>query len=1193
MKPTEQQDKAIKTLDADVCVTAGAGSGKTLVLALRYLHILRTGTVGVPGIVAITFTEKAAREMRDRIRAYCDREIRSARNNEELRKWRAHKRDLEGARISTIHGFCSGILREHPVEAGVDPVFSVKDENAATILAARVVDESVEDLLISRDGHIQKVIDIYGVRRTKGILRALLGRMEDTGIACNLLEKHDDNRRLLEMYRERLIETQAELARQLSARKDWRGQINFLKDNSAATEADKLEQERRKALDADRLMQFSVKDADVASALQNMLTINLRGGSAKYWRSKELLEKVKAAIDSLRESVKAHKDIVLAVIDEKDVENIDLARALKTVYYSALERYRRAKEEAGVLTFEDLEIKTRDLLSGNEDVRRELQGHIRFILVDEFQDISPIQHQIIWLLAGRTGADKGRGKRPNLFFVGDDKQSIYRFRGADVGVFTNARKGVNAQGRIALDTNFRTVEGGVELANVLFGELMHKDRATRDYHAVYEEISPFREALPEAPFAELLLLRYGKEEKPRADESRLCEARAVAQKILKLTSSDGMRVYDQEEKKWVRPGFRHIAVICRKLKYLVHAYERAFQEAEIPYHVTAGSDFYARQEVRDVLNMLRVIDNPRDEYALAGALRSPMFSMSDEALYWLSTLEGDSFTEKFHSGRVCGEMKREESEKLDFARRAIPRLQSLKDRFPLPQIIKKILEITGMEAILATTFNGSQKIANLRKMIEVARGFEAGGIFSLRDFIRYVDEFVTEEMRESQAAVEDEEENVVRIMTVHKAKGLEFPIVIIPDICPQSERRSDQADIGLSREMGLILKMPERSGNKPPNGIYKLHRFSEKLKDEAESKRLLYVAMTRAKDRLILSGCVEKGKEPQGWLGYLADALSLDMKDAGEEAEFLHVVEKNIYDPASAPPRPKGRTPDISTIIEIMQNVEAEEIPADTPQWRRVSDVPPSLETKRAFNPTELVEYAHCPRKYCYRFVRGYPEMPAQARQSSGVPGVILGTIAHRLFETLRPGDREEQIRQAIQASGEFTEAERNELAKTLRRFVEKFDASSLSKILAGARELWTEVSFVAKCGDALIEGKIDSLFRDSEGALHILDYKSDLVPDGKFDEKLNYYRLQLAAYALGAGAALGEVPKSARLYFFRYGGTAGLPVSEKDIQGFEKEITKVISDIRANRFDRRAPAPCRCGYEWLCKQGDNGHRPT
>ncbi len=347
MKPTEQQDKAIKTLDADVCVTAGAGSGKTLVLAHRYLHILRTGTVGVPGIVAITFTEKAAREMRDRIRAYCDHEIRSARNDEELRKWRAHKRDLEGARISTIHGFCSGILREHPVEAGVDPVFSVKDENAATILAARVVDESVEDLLTSRDGHIRKVIDIYGVRRTKGILRALLGRMEDTGNACNFLAKHD-NRQLLEMYRESLIEAQAELARQLSLRKDWREQINFLKKISATNEADKLEQERRKVIEADEAIHSSTKDADIASALQNMLTINLRGGSAKYWRSKELLKEVKAAIDSLRESVKAHEDIVLAAIDEKDVENIDLARALKTVYASALERYRRAKEEAGV-----------------------------------------------------------------------------------------------------------------------------------------------------------------------------------------------------------------------------------------------------------------------------------------------------------------------------------------------------------------------------------------------------------------------------------------------------------------------------------------------------------------------------------------------------------------------------------------------------------------------------------------------------------------------------------------------------------------------------------------------------------------------------------------------------------------------------------------------------------------------------
>jgi ATP-dependent helicase/nuclease subunit A len=1168
MNPTESQKRAIETLDADVCVTAGAGSGKTLVLAQRYLEILRGGGAGVSGIVAITFTEKAAREMRDRIRGYCDEEIKSAGNPEELRKWRRHKRDLESARISTIHGFCSGILRENPVEAGVDPAFSVIDENAAMILAAQVVDDSVEALLNAKDGNIRRVIDIYGVRPAKRILHVLLGRLEDANNASRFLQEHD-NRQLLEIYRERLIEVQAELAHQLSAQREWREQISVLALDTISVRSAKMRQMQTQAIKADQVIHSSTDDEKAAGALSDILGINLKFGNKKNWEERD--HDVDAALKSLKGMVEEHKAIISSKIEEKDVKNIQLARDLAAVHASALERYRRAKDEAGMLTFEDLEIKTRDLLAGNEDVRRELHGHIRFILVDEFQDISPIQRDIIWLLAGRSGADKGRGKRPNLFLVGDDKQSIYRFRGADVEVFTKARKDIDKKGRVVLDTNFRTVEQGVEFANILFGELMHEDRATRDYHAVYQNIAPFRGRLPDGPFTELSLLTYEEKQKPGADELRLMEARAVAQKILELTSSGWAHVFDGKTKQWITPKYGHIAVIFRKLAHRIHLYERAFQEADIPYHVTAGSDFYARQEVRDVLNMLRAIDNPRDDYALAGVLRSPMFAMSDEALYWLAAASGDSFAEKFYSGGACSDMAEEEREKLDFARKAVQRLQSLKDRLALPQIIKRILDVTGLEAVLATTFNGMQKIANLRKMIEVARSFEASGIFSLHDFIRYINEFLTQETRESQAAIEEEERNVVRIMTVHKAKGLEFPIVIIPDICPLRQGGSDKASIGLSREFGLVARIPERAGSKPSNGIHELYKFDEKLKDDAESKRLLYVATTRAKDGLFLSGCIEKGKVPPGWLGYIADALSLDTGDAGKAAPpCLNIVEKDAAEFARVSPRPKGRATDIKTIIEIMREVRPEDASADLPQWRRVNDIPP---------------YAHCPRKYYYEFVCGYPQIRARTEGSGVLPGVMVGTVAHRLFETLQPGDSEEQIAQAIGAEGEFTETEREGLAKTLRGFLEKFDASPLSGVLAGARETWREARFVAKCGDALLEGKMDLMFRDEEGSLHILDYKSDYVRGEDFDEKLRRYRLQLAAYALGVRAALGEAPKSARLYFFRYGASTGLPISEKDVEEFEGEIMKVISAIRANRFDRLAPAPCKCGYEWLCRR--------
>lgn len=1176
MKLTEPQRKAIETLDADVCVTAGAGSGKTLVLALRYIEILKRGMAEVGGIVAITFTEKAAREMRERIRKYCDDEIERA-SGDALGKWRGHKQDLEGARISTIHGLCSRILRENPVEAGVDPEFAVMDENAATILAGQVVDEAVEELLTAEDEHLRRVIEEFGVRKAKGHLKFLLGRLEDADRAGQFLAEHDDGE-LLKLYSERLVEAQADIARGIATRPEWKANVAAMRANPSRKKDDKLNEHAAVIQEADKIIRESKDSRKVVDALTKVIELNLRAGSKG-----EETQVLRDSITALRDMVKDEKEFG-ARITEADLAAVRVARDLLAAHDEARRRYQDAKNEAGVLTFEDLEIKTRGLLAGNGGVREELQRNIRFILVDEFQDVNPIQQEIIKHLAGKGAKGKAR---PNLFFVGDDKQSIFRFRGADVEVFSRTRDDIASGGRtVSLDTNFRTVRDGVDFANALFGGLMDAGRARQPYEAVYQNIKAERGPLAGGPFAEMNLLRYEKDNKPGADELRLMEARAVAKKIQELTSSGEARVFDEDEKKWVAPRYKHIAVICRQLKYLVYAYERAFEEAGIRYHVTTGSDFYRRQEVRDVLNVLRVIDNPANDYALVGALRSPMFALSDESLYWLSALDGDSFAEKFRSGAEPAEMADEEKEKLANARAAIAMLQPLKDRVSLPELINRILAATGFEAVLATTFNGTRKIANLRKMAEVARGFEARGIFSLRDFIAYIGDFVTEEMRESQAAVEEEEKDVVRILTVHKAKGLEFPIVMVPDICPQQERSRDRDGIGLSRELGLVARLRERPGGRErPDGIYGLHALEKKSKEDAEEKRLLYVAATRARDRLFFSACLQKGAAALGWLGDIAETLGLQLADAaggdGAHAKLLAVREREAAEFRDRLDDSKGGKSRVPGIIKALETAA----PEDSAETLRTETLPPSQAAKGSFNPTELVEYEYCPRKYYYHFVCGYPQILAGSGKEGAVPAVAIGDISHRLFEMLRPDKRDEQMLEAIRAEGQFTKEQTAEVMHILRVFLERYDKTELAGRIASARETWEEASFAARCGDALIEGKMDKVFRDESGALNILDYKSDLVPDGKFAEKLRQYRLQLAAYAIGLKAALGEGPRSAGLYFFRYGEIAELPISDNDIEKLRAEILRVVVGIRANRFERTREEPCSCGYQWLCQK--------
>lgn len=669
-------------LDKNTFISAGAGTGKTHILVERYIELLQKGYAEIPEIVAITFTEKAAKEMKDRIRERCSEK---------------DKRELENSRIDTIHGLCARIIRENPIEIGIDPRSDILDETEELTLLDKLVHRFLIELLEEKDSATTRILKEYGLRDTKAIIRELV----------------------------------------------------------------------KNRMDIDKSIQ-----AD-------------------------------------------------------DIYNI---------YEKISKRYEDYKRKNALLDFDDLIIYVKKLLKENKAVRRYYQKLIKYILVDEYQDTDFHQKEIIFYLA--------EGRKNKLFIVGDMKQSIYRFRGADVSVFQNTKRALGKNCNFFdLNINMRSLPQIIDFINDLFGKVMGRNTAgKKDYESVYKDILPYRKDNS----GTIEFLSIIPEEEDTIERIRSREADLIARKIIQLAND--------------KVQFKDIAVLFRAMTD-IKLYEDVFRKYNIPYYIIAGSGFYARQEIKDILNYLKALDDPNDKIAVAGVLRSPMVGLTDNGLYWWfrkNTMPKDN----------------EDKTRLENYLSTYNYLKGIKDHVTISYLLQEIIRCTNYYAILAGQYMGEQRILNIFKLIDSSRRFESKGIFTFKDFTKYIDELVINEAREGEAAVSEEESNVVKVMTIHKAKGLEFPVVIIPDISrrPKSVRGPVLFDRNIK---GLGLKVRDKDGEYEDTEIRKIIKEEIERKELAESKRLLYVASTRARDYIIYSGIFNQDNE--GWSKWLGEYMDNPM----------------------------------------------------------------------------------------------------------------------------------------------------------------------------------------------------------------------------------------------------------------------------------------------------------------------------
>lgn len=1176
MQPTEAQRTAIYTHDKSLIVVAGAGSGKTRVLVERFLALLDANPDWpLNALVAITFTRKAAGEMRDRVRKGIEKRLREANSSPtQAHRWADLLAAMDSARINTIHGLCADLLRANAAEAGLDPEFTVLDEADSALLCGLVVDDLLAEIASEdtpENAHILTLFDVYEEYTVRNVLANPLL------FSVDLPDFPPD---LMAHWRVQWEDGMAQLVRDFCKNADFCAAVEIAQQLPWPMD-DKLTDVWSACVPLIQALQ-DVQDISAGySALSRLNSvIDLRGGAAKKWG--DALAEAKAVLGTLRETARNALKTIGDPPDELDEQAAQLLPAWRALLHKLQVKYRKAKDDQIALDFDDLEKYTVHLLTQNAAVAARYCGkEFRHLLVDEFQDTNEAQ----WQIARSLAADL-----KDLFVVGDPKQSIYAFRGADVRVFERVRREIVAAGGdpVSLAESFRSHAPLVERFNTLFNQILsvQEDSPVRDFQVTLgEPLRAYRQTPPNtSPPLTVMLIdpnALSAEDKLKTEDCRQWEAYELARRIQEMVAA-GNPVYDREQD-IVRPvGYGDFAMLFRSLVH-VGLYEDALRAAGVPFITIAGRGYYGRQEVHDLLNLLSALHNPADNLVLAAALRSPLFNLSDDALYALR-LTGLPLWQALD--QPGDKLPPEEAETVEFAKRTLYRLHDSAGRVSISELLRDVLAATGYLATITGLPDGAQRRGNVEKLLEKA---QTSGKIRLGAFQYYLRDLSEREVREGDAALDVE--GVVRIMTVHASKGLEFPVVILGDTS-WKQRTSSSADLIYSD--GLACRVIGPDGKFAPTFAYRRALALETARDDAENRRLLYVAMTRAQDTLIVSGQAERDEEANfgwtanGWLGWVLDALpphddpSIEVviphappeddtrirtRRAKTAWESDEVRDRQPFKGSAQPPR-------LLPAVRIRRQDQARHLAAtsvadlgsatlaDTPDERRVAR--DRFRRKIFYDAPDVIR-------------------PALNRTTS-VKARHVGDIVHEALRYWRfPSDNDDTHNQELrkmllsiawkQGITHKDEADRAVwLAQTL---LFNFKRSTLYNEITNAAEVYRELPFIYEHDSYIVHGVIDLLFRRPDDTWALVDYKTSVVNRAygespnqavsldQLREHARRYHLQIGVYANAVRRQLGGITPDTMIHYVRY-TTVPIPAEAWQAalaEGLGTNVSRVVED--------------------------------
>lgn len=1107
----EARTRASTDLAHSLCIEAGAGTGKTTILVSRFLAIVESGLARCSQIVAITFTEKAAAEMKMRLREEIEKRLLEDSRKEEVHaRLREALYELERSAIGTIHSFAATILREFPLEADIDPYFAQLDDIESGVLFDRCWEDFIETLreddrlavrwFLILGGSPRKLRDMAKMWYSSGIERHVEGifkkRRHRRGTGSDMENSASDSlsriSSLADEFRAYLGKMSEELSSMARSYCVNRGDKGFaaISDLSKAVELSK-----------------ELEDEDLVQFLFS-LSIPKGKGNKGNWKPGEKCTEQKEIFKEIEETRR-----------ELTTNVMDLVRgSIETVLERFSESLEESKNARSAMDFDDLLIKARNLLN-NEEVRRQLAKRYRFILVDEFQDTDTIQSEIIYLLSlceGSGDKEKEEIAQGKLFIVGDPKQSIYRFRGADIEVYESFKDRLSRSGEIVqIVQNFRSVPGIVNWVNTVFSNVIKAPEDGR-YQSDYEPIHPFRDG---RGVSIVYIDTQEDHQNIRSDEARSIEAEAIARTIHKLVDSD-YRIFDRKTGRYVPVDYRHIAIIYPTTTGIEH-YEDILRFEGIPYIVEGGKLYFARQEVRELVAAMWAIEDPEDSLALVATLRSSLFGFSDEELFL--------FKRKF------GELKPTSndeslSERFFLLMEALKLIRELHEKRNLLGVygtIKELIERTNFIELSLIRPHGEQKVLNIRKVLHRAHEFDATG-YPFRRFARWFSERERDLSREEESPVVEDDENAVRLLTMHKAKGLQFPVVIMANLIQGVYRSSSSYIIDGSR---IEFKI---DGNSVTSG-FNYAKDTDRKREIAEKVRLLYMAATRAQDLLILPIHGKRGSYIELISPYLPPASDISLEGQEDGAGRIPSVEKpgreNVEEPEvegariekwalNTLPSLKGERKVFVRMPSHRKELEREAL-GERNRWLKehARIVEKGSRAKAAIIAASSLE------------LEAFDENSSLAFPSpAGDYAARVGIAFHRVMEIV---DFERKVDHTAIVEKVCRELD---LESRIEEVVQLVDTSLDSEVLKevfSSENFYREVPFFIPLEGNYISGRIDLLFK-SKGKWNILDYKTDFVEQRDIDRKGAIYRQQAGVYVLALDRlGIGPIGKVS-LYFVR-----------------------------------------------------------
>jgi len=1184
---TENQSQAIEAKVSDNLVSAAAGSGKTAVMVERILKRVISGEVDIDKLLVVTYTNAAAAELKSRLMQKIMAELDTSENPENLNRQLLL---INNAAICTIHSFCMEILKNNFHRLGLDPGFKIADDGETELAKRDVLNKIFDEYYENSDSEFLNLVERYTVKNDTSLMNMIfamydfsLSTSEGVYFVCNQAEKFAEDKSWADTILKLVIE---------NANKA----VKFYKDAIEICEFDENLIKTREILENEKSMfEHLARQKSWDDAYNALICFDFQ----RMMVSKKADERDRMRISYLRDSAKEiYSDISKNYLTEK-LENICLdiektAPAVKKLSEIVLrfhEGFSAYKKDKNSVDFTDLEHMALSLLYNSDktpsDIAKTYMERFCEIYVDEYQDCNSVQEAIFSAISRENIGS------PNMFMVGDMKQSIYRFRGSEPALFKDKADRYHSYGsgdgkynKIILNKNFRSRDAVLCGVNSIFRQIMCLDCGELEYNEeefLYYNENSYEDVNDDMKFIDVVVIDEKKNESYSAEKtdedfsdelsSTQAEAVYISNRIKEMVSSGNYTVFDADTKSYRPIRYSDIVILLRSVRGYAEVFNDILTTAQIPVYCDISSGYFDTPEISFLINFLKIIDNPYDDIALLSVMRHPVYSFSDDDFVSLRLEERNGF---FYNSVVsyANSHNDELSKKLKEFMSSLKEFYERSKYLPADKLVWNIVEETDYMSYLSFLPNPELKKANVKALFNRAHDFEKTDFKGIFNFIKYVDSLKKNSTDVDSAKILGDDENVVRIMSIHKSKGLEFPVVFVARSAKNFNVRDSYEKILMHKNLGLgvnYIDVNTRLSYPLPKKNY----IKEKMISESvsEEMRVLYVALTRAREKLIVTGsfkdaakrindiAVKLSSEEDGidslvtskaksyleWI--LMSVMRNNNSQFTKEYDFKHIVDDGSNFSVSIIPKEE-------LILEIDEGNEKRSFALLKSQkdgdefikkrleyvypFSYLSDVPANMsvtELKRLENEKEDI----------YNFFNTHKmKTPSFLNDASAPTGADIGTYTHLVMEKLdfaRTQTICDIMRQLddIVAGGFLTEkqadfvkceniwrlfssdiGEQMKKATVLRR---EFGFKYLMK----ASEIRDDISDDSET--IVVQGMIDVYFENENGEVVIVDYKTDKVKNN-LDDLSSRYAPQLKFYQKALEKSLGK-PVSEKYLFF------------------------------------------------------------